>query len=130
MSTQLRFREEVSAGQSVSEPLGGLARALSALSDEGVAFVDLEDELILGRITENGASVSAIHSEASELDLLTSIPGFDYARLSEDAATFEVSGARVRVSRLEELLKSKEVSGRPKDVEFLRAFQAQTGDDE
>ena len=90
----------------------------------GEPFIDLEDHLVLRRIIENGASLSAIHSEQGELDLLTSISGFDYADLSDDAVTFEVAGTSVRVGRLEKLLRSKEVSGRPKDLEFLRAFQA------
>ncbi len=114
-----------------------LERALSVLSRLGYAFeaggepfVDLEDALVLRRIIENGASLSAIHPEASELDLLTSISGFDYADLSEDATTFEVSGAPVRVGRLEKLLRSKEASGRPKDIEFLRAFQARSAEED
>ena len=108
-----------------------LDRALSVLAGLGYSFeagdepfVDLKDALVLGRIIENGASLSAVHPEAGELDLLTSISGFSYADLSNGAATFEVAGSRVRVWRLGKLLRSKEVSGRPKDLEFLRAFQA------
>lgn len=110
-----------------------LRRALEVLGRLGYQFeaglepfVDVEDELVLTRIVEQGASLSAIHPEAGELDLLTSITGFDYQELSADAATFEVAGAPVRVGRLEKLLRSKEASGRPKDLEFLRAFQARS----
>jgi hypothetical protein len=35
----------------------------------------------------------------------------------------------VRVGRLEKLLRSKERSGRPKDLEFLRAFEARAADE-
>jgi predicted nucleotidyltransferase len=108
-----------------------LRRALSVLASLGYAFeaggepfVDLDDALVLRRIVDNGASLSAIHRESGELDLLTSISGFSYAELSEDAATFEVAGTEVRVGRLGKLLRSKEASARPKDVEFLRAFKA------
>jgi hypothetical protein len=114
--------------------LRGALSVLSGLGYEfqagGEPFVDLDDNLVLRRIVDNGASLNAIHPEASELDLLTSISGFDYMDLSSDAATFEVAGATVRVGRLEKLLRSKEVSARPKDREFLRAFQARAFDDE
>lgn len=92
--------------------------------------MDLEDELVLRRVIENGANVSAIHDEAGQIDLMTSISGFDYAALSEDAVTFDVSGIEIRVARLEKLLKSKEASGRAKDKAFLRAFEARGLDDE
>ena len=35
----------------------------------GEPFVDLDDALVLRRIVENGASLSAIHTESSEMDL-------------------------------------------------------------
>jgi hypothetical protein len=35
----------------------------------------------------------------------------------------------VRVGALEKLLRSKELSGRPKDVEFLRMFAARMADE-
>jgi predicted nucleotidyltransferase len=113
-----------------------LRRSLAALASLGYTFeaggepfVDLDDALVLRRIVENGASLNAIHGEFGELDLLTSISGFSYDELSEDAATFEVAGTEVRVGRLEKLLRSKEASARPKDVEFLRAFQARAFED-
>lgn len=114
-----------------------LRRALGVLSELGYSFEavrepfrDIDDALVLGRILERGASLRAIHPEASEIDLLTSISGFDYAELSEDATTFEVAGVAVRVGRLEKLLRSKEASGRPKDLAFLQAFQARALDEE
>ncbi len=108
-----------------------LARALRVLTQLGYAFeaggepfIDLDDEIILRRVIENGASISAIHPEDGEIDLLTSITAFDYASLSTDAAEFEVAGSSVQVGQLEKLLRSKEASGRPKDLEFIRAFRA------
>jgi predicted nucleotidyltransferase len=96
----------------------------------GEPFLELTDEDTLARVLERGASLSAIHPEASQLDLMTSIAGFSYAELVEDATPFEVSGVEVRVGRLEKLLESKQVSGRPKDLEFLRAFEARAADDD
>jgi hypothetical protein len=110
-----------------------LRKALSALYRIGFAFeaggepfLDIEDDLVLRRVVETGGHLIAIHSDGTELDLLTSISGFDYASLAGDSATFEVSGTSIRVGRLEKLLRSKEVAGRPKDVEFLRAFRARS----
>jgi hypothetical protein len=114
-----------------------LERALRVLDGLGYAFeaggepfVDLTDEVVLTRVVENGTILAAIHPDDGELDLLTSIPGFDYSELSTDATEFEVAGSRVRVGQLEKLLKSKQVSGRPKDREFLRAFRARSCEDE
>jgi len=113
-----------------------LAQALRVLAGLGYAFeaggepfIDLDDEIILRRVIENGASISAIHPEDGEIDLLTSITAFDYASLSTDAAEFEVAGSSVHVGQLEKLLRSKEASGRPKDLEFLRAFRASRSED-
>jgi hypothetical protein len=55
---------------------------------------------------------------------MLSITGFRYADLAADAIPFRVSATEVRVGRLGKLLRSKELCGRPKDVEFLRSFAA------
>jgi hypothetical protein len=55
---------------------------------------------------------------------MTSMAGFSYEEIAADATPFRVSEVEVRVGSLEKLLRSKERSGRPKDVEFLRAFTA------
>jgi predicted nucleotidyltransferase len=112
-------------------------QALRVLSDLGYSFeaggepfVDLDDELVLRRDIENGANISAIHSDSGQIDLMTSISGFDHEGLSEDAATFDVSGTPIRVGRLEKLLRSKAASGRAKDQAFLRAFNSRGSDDD
>jgi len=56
-----------------------------APAELGEPFVDVDDTVILSRVIENGASISAIHREDGEIDLLTSITGFDYAALSSDS---------------------------------------------
>ena len=110
-----------------------LKKALLALSRIGFSFeaggepfIDVDDELVLRRVVEMGGNLIAIHSDGTELDLLTSISGYDFESLSRDAAAFEVAGATVHVGRLEKLLHSKEIAGRPKDLEFIRAFQARS----
>jgi hypothetical protein len=114
-----------------------LELALSVLSGLGYEFeaggepfVDLDDRLIVQRILQNGATLQALHRGEGEIDLLTSLSGFVYSDLAADSATFEVAGALIRVGRLEKLLRSKEASGRPKDIEFLKAFRARAFQDE
>jgi hypothetical protein len=113
-----------------------LALALRVLSGLGYAFeaggepfIDLEDADVLARVVTNGGCVTAIHPEDGQIDLMTSLTGFTYAELETDAAQFRAGGVDVRVGRLEKLLQSKERSGRPKDLEFLRAYEARAADD-
>jgi hypothetical protein len=60
---------------------------------------------------------------------MMSISGYGYEELVGDATPFEVSGVDVRVGRLTKLLHSKEVSGRQKDLEFLRIYKATLDED-
>ena len=115
-----------------------LRRALRALSGRsfsfeavGEPFLDLDHDETLANIVRAGATVGARHENGALLDLMLSIRGFSYAELSADSREFSIGKANVRVGQLEKLLRSKELSGRPKDVEFLRIFEAQAeGDDD
>lgn len=111
--------------------VGNLSLAVRALSTLGYVFgaggepfVDVEVADVLARVVANGGCLTAIHPEEGQIDLMTSLAGFTYEDLEGDATTFRVAGVEVRVGRLEKLLRSKERSGRPKDLEFLRAFEA------
>jgi len=113
-----------------------LRRALEALSALGYAFegggepfVDVADADALERVVASGASLSALHPELGQIDLMTSIAGFAYGELSRDAQAFTVEGREVRVARLEKLLASKRASGRPKDLAFLRQYEAAAEED-
>jgi predicted nucleotidyltransferase len=108
-----------------------LATALRVLSGIGYTFeaggepfLDLEDIGVLSRVVSRGAALTAIHPDEGQLDLMTSMAGFSYDELLNEATTFRVADVEVRVGQLEKLLRSKERSGRPKDLEFLRAFEA------
>lgn len=103
--------------------LGVFARLGYAFEAGGEPFVDFDDDTILRRIVQNGASLSAHHEEAGQFDLLLSVSGFSYSELADDATSFRVVGVDVRVGKLEKLLRSKQSSGRPKDLEFLRMFE-------
>ena len=111
--------------------------ALRVLGDMGYAFesggepfVDLDDESALETVVGNGVTLSAIDADAGEVDLLLSVSGYSYSDLASDSVEFRVADAVVRVGALDKLLSSKRASGRPKDVEFLRAFEARLAEDE
>lgn len=121
----------------VAPEVANLRKALEVLADLGYEFeaggepfVDVDDPGVLRRVVESGANISAIHHEAGQIDLLTSISGFDFDGLEHDASTFDVAGTPVRVGRLEKLLESKAASGRAKDIAFLTAFDATSAVDE
>lgn len=114
--------------------LRGALRVLDSLGYEfeagGEPFLDWEDDSALQRVIRNGATLSALHPEAGQIDLLLGVAGFSYAELSADAVEFRVADVEVRVGTLEKLLQSKQSSGQPKDLAFLRAFEAGAPEDE
>jgi predicted nucleotidyltransferase len=114
--------------ENVARALGALAALGYAFEAGGEPFVDAGNPATLARIVERGASLAAIHADGTEIDLMTSISGFRFSEIAEDATPFEIAGTEVRVGQLEKLLRSKETSGRPKDLEFLRAFAARSPD--
>ncbi len=116
--------------------VGNLADALRVLSGLGYSFeaggepfLDLEDVEVLSRVVSRGAALTAIHPDEGQIDLMTSMAGLSYEDLAADATVFRVAAVEVRVGRLEKLLRSKERSARPKDIEFLRAFEARGSDE-
>ena len=111
--------------------------ALEALSAAGFSFetggepfLDRNDETILERIVALGGRVTALHEDGVQLDLMLSVRGFSYFDLAVDSRTFTVAGSQVRVGRLEKLLRSKELSDRPKDREFLRHFESRATEED
>ena len=96
----------------------------------GEPFLDIDDPRSLERIIRAGARISAIHETAGELDLMLSIAGFQFDELRREAARFQIAGTEILVGSLEQLLRSKEIAGRPKDLEFLRAFAARRAPDD
>jgi hypothetical protein len=116
---------------------GNLRRALRALSkggfrfeSEAEPFLDVDDDAILGNVVALGGRLTAVHQDGTQLDLMLSVRGFSYSDLSLDARAFTVEGSQVRVGRLEKLLRSKELAGRPKDREFLRQFESQAAEED
>ena len=90
----------------------------------GEPFVDVEHRTSIEAVIRSGANLRALDDDGNQLDLMFSMAGADYGEISVDAVAFEVSGERILVGRLEKLLRSKELSDRPKDRAFLEAFRA------
>lgn len=91
----------------------------------GEPFVDLEDELVLANVIRYGGTIVAQRlPEIDRLDLMLSLFDFSFDDEWKKAAMFEIRGVRVRVGDIDTLLRSKELAGRPKDVEFLRMHEA------
>jgi hypothetical protein len=116
---------------------GNLRQALQALSQCGFSFqaggepfLDLDDDETLTNIVRVGANLTARHADGAQLDLMLSIRGFSYSDLATDARAFAVGEVEIRVGQLEKLLRSKELTARPKDREFLRQFEAQAAEDD
>jgi hypothetical protein len=112
-----------------------LRSALAALGAEGFRFeaggepfLDFSDESVLARIVEAGANVVARSPEGAHLDLMLSMAGFRFDELAPDAESFRMGELVVRVGRLEKLLRSKELAGRRKDIEFLRLYASRLRD--
>jgi hypothetical protein len=104
--------------------LAALARAGFEFEAGGEPFPDLEDDTVLGRLIERGASLTALGPEGARVDLMLSVKGYRFDELAGDAERFRVGDLEIRVGRLEKLLRAKELSDRPKDREFLRLFAA------
>lgn len=107
-----------------------LSRSGFRFESGGEPFLDIDDDSALAIIIDRAATLCAQHPSAAQLDLMVAITGFSYAELASDAIRFEVAGSTVPVGRLAKLLRSKELSGRPKDLAFLRSFEAQAEEDE
>jgi len=113
-----------------------LRTALAALSRTGFEFeaggepfIDVEDDAVLRRMIERGANVTAVTAQGVRIDLMPSLKGYRFDDLAGDAERFRVGDVEIRVGRLEKLLRSKELSDRPKDREFLRLFAARLRDE-
>ncbi len=66
----------------------------------------------------------ATTSEGLMVELLLKVSGYPFSELAKDAATFTVRGVPVRVGKLQKLLRSKKIAGRPKDLQFLRRYES------
>lgn len=108
------------------ERLGRAMRELNArLRIDGMTDDDARQLPIqLDARTLAGMELSNWTTDAGGLDVLTDIPTADgaragYERLAERASTLDSDGLVVRVAALQDIIASKEHSGRPKDRDAL-----------
>jgi hypothetical protein len=119
--------ERFGRGRRGREPNGTCER--TAYEEERqLARRHLENLFIV--LTPERREAAAIHEDGAQLNLMLSVRGFSYTDLAADAPTFTVAGSQVRVGPLEKLLRSKELSDRPKDREFLRHFESRLAEDD
>lgn len=104
-----------------------LSRALQALARLGYAFEAggesfLPDPELLQGAVHARANIVARREDA-QLDLVLEIAGCRYEDLWKRHRRFRVDGILVRVAPLEDILRSKELAGRPKDRLFLETYR-------
>ncbi len=78
----------------------------------------------LKQLVRHRVTFVATTPEGFMAELLLQISGYPFSELAKDAATFDAQGVPVRVGRLEKLLRSKKIAGRPKDLHFLRRYSS------
>ena len=69
-------------------------------------------------------TIVAMTSEGLMVELLLKVSAYPFSELAKDASTFTVGNVPIRVGRLNKLLKSKQIAGRPKDHHFLKRYQS------
>jgi len=81
-----------------------------------------DDRVVLAGIVRARACVRAFHRK-TRIDLPLQIAGYEFADLWPKRRTFRVGGVEVNVAPLEDILRSKELAGRPKDQLFLVTYK-------
>ena len=109
------------------EPLrGNVNKAIRVLKDLkfsiGTSAGALKPE-DFKEIVRERKTLIATTPEGLLIELLLQISGYSFSELAKDAATFTVGGIPVRVGKLDKLLYSKLLAGRPKDRQFLKRYQ-------
>lgn len=111
--------------------LNNVKKALGGLEKLGFTIGTREGELgpvdqlaqgKLRQLVRNRVTFAGTTSEGLMVELLLQVSGYPFFELAKDAATFDAHGVPVRVGRLEKLLRSKKIAGRPKDLLFLRRY--------
>ncbi|MGQ0553167.1 MAG: hypothetical protein ACT4PU_08090 [Planctomycetota bacterium] len=112
----------------LSRDADNLRQVLEALAAEGFTFhaggerLPSPDPVILEGIVRAGACVHATLGQA-ELDLVLFAAGLDFHELWPRRVRLSVADEVVNVAPLEDLLRSKEAAGRPKDKYFLEVWR-------
>lgn len=76
------------------------------------------------KVIRDRQTIAATNTDGIMIELILRVSGFAFSELSRDAATFTIRGIPVRVGRLNKLLQSKKLAGRPKDRRFLKYYES------
>ncbi len=68
--------------------------------------------------------------EGLMVELILEVSGYPFSEMIKDSATFTVRGVPIHVARLNKLLRSKKIAGRPKDRRFLERYEDLLKEDE
>lgn len=91
------------------------------LSSNGEPIIGV-DRLIIRRMIERHAMVTATKGAAVRIDLVLDAGRIPYDQWEKSCRIFKVEGVPVPVGGLEDLIQAKKNAGRPKDQKFLRLF--------
>ncbi len=117
-----------------TENLSRLADALSDLDARlkiGEGSIDLLETEIDARMLR-ALKIGTWRISAGDIDILMGIPGTSltslvgYPHLAASATELQVSELSILVASLDDIIRSKEISDRPKDREALRELRALT----
>lgn len=103
-----------------------LAGALVAL-EARIRSVDVPDGLAFACDARflAGVEIVNLNTRAGDLDVVMAPPGTaGYEDLERRAVTFDLGGLDIRVAALEDLIRSKEATGRPKDDAALPTLKS------
>lgn len=106
-----------------------LGRAIRVLRREGWRIevgdepLVRESEDVLRGIVSARAAVRALKG-GLQIDLPLEIAGFPFDLLRKNKRRFRIGNVRVDVAALEDMVRSKELTNRPKDRLFLETFRA------
>ncbi len=105
----------------LSKALGTLHEQGYELEAGGEPFLHEDPDLIQGVLRARANIVA--RKQGAQADLALEIAGCDFPSLWKRHRKFKVEGGVMRVAPLEDILRSKEMAGRPKDRLFLETYR-------
>ena len=105
------------------ENVGKAVRCLQTLEFRIQTALGSWKETDLRRVVRDQRTLIAASPDGLTVELLLGVSGYPFSEMAKDATTVLVRGISIRVGRLDKLLRSKKIAGRPKDRRFLRRYQ-------
>lgn len=107
--------------------LSNVQKALRQLRRIGLSFGTSSgavEEREWRTVVRNRQTLVATSPDGLMVELLLAVSGYVFEELARDAATVTIHGTPITVGRLNKLLRSKRIAGRPKDRQFLKRYEA------